>query len=81
VAIVKSSTYIFGMAENPFKKTPGQKLADASEGYAAYRAEEAATYANMLRLRAQRLAREAAKPPEAKPVEAKPKASKKIIRR
>jgi hypothetical protein len=68
------------MADNPFKKSPEQKLAEASEGYAAYRAKEAAAHANMLRLRAERLAREATNPPEAKPVAAKPKPRKRIIR-
>ena len=73
--------HMFRMVENSFKKTPGQKLAEPSEGVAAYRAQEAANHANMLRLRAERLAREAANPPEAKPVEAKPKVRKKIIRK
>src|SRR5256885_3392019 len=75
------STNLFGIAENPFKKTPGQKLAEASESYAAYRAEEAATRANMLRLRAERLAREAANPPEAASVSEKPKVRKRVIRK
>jgi len=81
VAFFRLSTYIFGMAENPFKKTLGQKLAEASEGYAAYRADEATIRANMLRLRAERLAREAANPPEAAPVAEKPKVRKRIIRK
>jgi len=72
---------MFGMAENPFKKSPAQKQAEASEGYTSYQAQEAAAHANMLRLRAERLAREAANPPEAKPVEEKPKVRKKIIRK
>jgi hypothetical protein len=67
------------------EKSPAQKQAEASEAYASYEAERAATHANMLRLRAERLAREAAnppegKPPEAKPVALKPKLRKKIIR-
>jgi hypothetical protein len=75
------STYILRMADIPEKKSPEQKQAEASEGYASYRAEQAAAHANMLRLRSERLAREAANPPEAKPVAAKPKVRKKIIRR
>jgi len=70
-----------GMAETRIKKSPEQKLAEASEGYAAYRAKEAAAHANMLRLRAERLAREDAGPPEAKIEPAKPKLRKKIIRK
>ena len=74
------------MADTPIEKSPAQKLAEASEGHASYQAEQAAIHANMRRLRAERLAREAAKPPEANPPEAKPVASKpklrkKIIRR
>ena len=69
------------MADTPFEKPPAQKLAEASEGYASYQAEQAAIHANMRRLRAERLAREAANLPEAKPVASKPKLRKKIIRR
>jgi len=65
----------------PIKKSPAQKQAEASEALADYRSKEAAKYANMLRLRAERLAREEANPPEVKPEPAKPKARKKIIRR
>lgn len=72
---------MFGMADSPFKKSLAQKQAEASDGYASYRAEQEATRANMLRLRAERLAREAANPPEAEPVAAKPKQRKKIIRK
>ena len=69
------------MADTPIEKSPAQKLAEASEGHASYQAEQAAIHANMLRLRSERLAREAANPPEAKPVASKPKLRKKIIRR
>ena len=81
MAFIRQSTYVLGMAESPFKKTLDQKLAEASEGYASYRAVEAAAHKNMLRLRAERLAREAANPPEAKSVESKPKMRKRIIRK
>jgi hypothetical protein len=51
--------------EDYFKKTPEQMLAEASRsGIDACRAQEAAAHANMLRLRAERLAREATKPLE-----------------
>jgi len=69
------------MTDTRIKKSPEQKLAEASEGYAAYRAKEAATHANMLRLRAERLAREGASPPEAKIEPVKPKLRKRIIRK
>ncbi len=62
------------------KKSPEQKLAEASEGMAAYRSREAARHANMLRLRAERIAREAANPPAAQGEPEKPKVRKKIIR-
>ena len=71
---------MWGMTDTRIKKSPEQKLAEASEGYAAYRAKEAAAHANMLRLRAERLAREGAGPPEAKTEPAKSKPRKKIIR-
>ena len=61
------------MAEEIFRKSVKQK-ADT------YQAQEAAKHANMLRLRAERLAREAENPPEAKSVEAKTKARKKKVR-
>ena len=64
------------MAEDPFKKA--QKQAVVSEGFAAYRAQEAAKHVNMLRLRAERLAREAANPPEQKPLAANAKTRKKV---
>ena len=51
------------MAKHPVKKAPEQKKAVAADGMAAYRAQEAATNANMLRLRALRLEREAVAPP------------------
>jgi hypothetical protein len=73
---------MFGMADDPFKKSLAQRQAEASEGYASYRAGEEATRANMLRLRAERLAREAADPPlKAEPVKVKPRLRKRIIRR
>ncbi len=68
------------MTNIPTKKSPEQKLAEASEALSDYRAKEAAKHANMLRLRAERLAREATNPPEIEP-EQKPKARRKIIRR
>ena len=79
-AISGSSTYMSGMANNPIKKSPEHRAAEALEGYAIYRAKEAATHSNMLRLRAERLVREAANPPEAKPATEKPKPRKRIIR-
>jgi hypothetical protein len=80
-AVARPSIYISGMTDIRIKKSPEQKLAEASEGYAAYRAKEAARHANMQRLRAERLAREAAGPPEAKSEPAKPKLQKRIIRK
>jgi hypothetical protein len=65
------------MADSPFKKSLAQRQAEASKSYASYRQKEDAAHANMLRLRAERLAREAANPPDAKLV--KPKLRKKII--
>jgi hypothetical protein len=72
-----------GMADDPFKKSLAQRQAEASQGYASYRAGEEAARANMLRLRAERLAREAADPPlEAEPAEVKPRRPRKrIVRR
>jgi hypothetical protein len=61
------------MAEDIFKKSVKQK-ADT------YQAQEAAKHANMLRLRAERLARETANPPETKTVEAKAKTRKGKVR-
>jgi hypothetical protein len=69
------------MTDPRIKKSPEQKLAEASEGYAAYRAKEAATHANMLRLRAERLAREGASAPVAEIEPAKPKPRKRIVRK
>jgi hypothetical protein len=68
----------FGMAQDPFKKA--QKQAEASDGLSAYRAQEAARHANLLRLRSERQAREAANPPQDEPV-ARPKARKRIVRK
>jgi hypothetical protein len=68
------------------KKSAAQKQAEASAAYASYQAEQAAKRENMLRLRAERLAREAANPPagaklpEAKPIALKLKPRKRIIR-
>ena len=62
------------MAEEIFKKSVKQK-ADL------YQAQEAAKYANMLRLRAERLAREAENPKDTKPVEFKAKTRKKKVQR
>jgi hypothetical protein len=61
------------MAEEIFKK-PVKPKADT------YQAQEAAKHANMLRLRAERLAREAANSPEKKPIETKANARKKKVR-
>ena len=69
------------MADSPVKKSLAQRHAEASESYASYRAEEEAAHTNMLRLRAERLAREATNPPEGKPAVVKPKLRKKIIRK
>jgi hypothetical protein len=64
------------MAKDPFKPK-----APVSEGAASYQAQEAAKHANMLRLRAERLAREAANPPpEPKPLR-EPKKRKRVIRK
>ena len=79
MAISCPNTYIVGMSDSPFKKSREQRQAEASEGYALYRADEQVTRANMLRLRAERLAREAANPLEVKPVAAEPKVRKKTI--
>ena len=69
------------MARNPpLKKSPAQKQAEAAEGLAAYKASQAAVNANMLRLRAERLAREAENPPEAEPKVAKAKPRKQTVR-
>jgi hypothetical protein len=62
------------------KKLPAEKLAEASEALADYRAKEAATRANMLRLRAERLARDAANPPGIRAEPVKPKPRRKVIR-
>jgi hypothetical protein len=68
------------MADSPVKKSLAQRQAEASESYASYRAGEEAARANMLRLRAERLARESTNSPEAKLVVVKSKLRKKIIR-
>jgi hypothetical protein len=67
--------------KKPDKKSPEQKLAEASKALADYQAKEAARYANMHRLRAERLAREAANPPGIKPEPVKAKPRKKVIRK
>lgn len=64
------------MANNPFKKSPEQKKAEAEQGLAEYRARQAAIDKNTERLRALRLAHEAANPPEP-PAKAAPKRSAK----
>jgi len=69
------------MTDTRTKKPPEEKLAEASKALADYRAREAATRANMLRLRAERMAREAANPPEIAPDPVKPKPRRKDIRR
>ena len=72
------------MARDPLqKKSPEQKQQEAAEGLAAYRAAEAAVNANMQRLRAERLAREAESPPPSSEdaMIAKAKPRKKIIRK
>ena len=67
------------MARDPLqKKSPAQKQAEAAEGLAAYKAGEAAVNANMARLRAERLARQAANPPEPEVPKTKPR--KKTVR-
>jgi hypothetical protein len=68
------------MSKPPLKKSPEQKKAEAAEGLAAYRAQEAATNANMLRLRALRLEREAAAPAEPLVPQKTTTAKKKIAR-
>ncbi len=80
MALALPNTYMLRMADNRIKKSPEQKLAEASEGLAAYRAREAAKHANMLRLRAERIAREAANPPGINPEPEKPKSRRKTIR-
>ena len=52
------------MANTPFKKSAEQKKADAEQGLSEYRAKEAAVNKNTGRLRAMRLAHEAANPPQ-----------------
>lgn len=47
----------------PVVRVPqAQRLAEAAEGMASYRAKEAATYANLQRLRDERVAREKSRP-------------------
>jgi hypothetical protein len=76
------SSYIRLMARksDPFKKTPEEKRAEAEQGLAEYRSREAAVNKNMERLRALRLAHEAANPPAAKPVPVSRAAKKKVVR-
>lgn len=64
------------MANTPFKKSAEQKKVDAEQGLAEYRNRQAAIDKNTERLRALRLAHEAANPPVA-PVKAAPKRAKK----
>jgi hypothetical protein len=78
---METTPYIGNMTETRIKKSPEQKLAEATEGLAAYRAKEAATHSNMLRLRAERLAREAESPAEAVAFAAKPTPRKRVIRK
>jgi hypothetical protein len=66
------------MTKHPAKRSPEQKKAEAAGGLAAYKAQEAATNANMQRLRALRLQREASEP-AAPIVPQKERASKKKI--
>ena len=61
------------MSDENFKK-PVKPRADT------YQTQEAAKHANMLRLRAERLAREAELPLETKPAEAKANTRKKKVR-
>jgi hypothetical protein len=65
---------------DPLKKTPEEKRAEAEQGLAEYRAREAAINKNMERLRALRLAHEAANPPAAKPAPSSRPVKKKVIR-
>ena len=64
---------------DPFKKSPEEKRAEAEQGLAEYRSREAAVNKNMERLRALRLAHEAANPPAEKPATAS-RAKKKVVR-
>jgi hypothetical protein len=52
------------MANTPFKKSAEQKKAEAEQGLAEYRSKQAAIDKNTERLRALRLAHEAANPPQ-----------------
>lgn len=65
------------MTQQPQKKSKEQKRAEAIEGLTSYQAEQVAINKNMLRLRAERLAREAMEPPVPAAV---PKARKKLAR-
>ena len=68
------------MAKHISKRSPEQKKAEAAEGMAAYKAQEAAAHANMLRLRALRLEREASAPAEPIVPQKTRAAKKKVIR-
>jgi hypothetical protein len=70
------------MARKPdlLKKSPEQKKAEAEQGLAEYRAREAAVNKNMERLRALRLAHEAANPPVEKTAPVPRALKKKVIR-
>jgi hypothetical protein len=61
------------MANTPFKKSPEQKKAEAEQGLSEYRARQVAVDKNTERLRALRLAHEAANPPEPPKAKAAPK--------
>lgn len=63
---------------NPLKKSPEQKRVEAEQGMAEYRAREAAVNKNMERLRALRLAHEAANPPSPKPERPKKKPVRRV---
>ena len=75
------SSYIDAMARKPdlLKKTPEQKKAEAEQGLAEYRARQVAVNKNMERLRALRLAHEAANPPVEKPAPASRALKKKAV--
>lgn len=60
------------------KVTPEDRKRDADKGMAEYRAREEATNKNMLRLRALRLAHEAASPPAQKVANRKSKKSESL---
>jgi hypothetical protein len=69
------------MTDTRVKPSAEQKRAEASEAVADYRAKEAAAHANMLRLRAERLAREAANASKTKSEPVKPKPRRRVVRK